>query len=343
MRYLFLLFFIIFSQFAHCNNADSDFTLVYVHVGPELPKYLPTAISQARVFNPECPIFLLGNSQALSSYNEEQENVTKVSLESLTKSSSHQQFIRNVRLSGLWRYAIERFLYLDDFIQQYDLKNVFHTENDVMIYFDISTKLSVFMENYDGMVASVFDCDERSVPSFVFISNPTPSEAFAKFIALRSSQNTTDMALLGSFKDTYLKDLCDTLPILIPSYADDYPLTNLFKKTARSKFPYINNLSKFQMIFDAAALGQFLGGIDPILGSTRNGFVGEMSVFQTYRFQYEWEKDEEGRLVPYISYKDETYPIANLHIHCKNLKIFHSLNQEPPLVPTSFWSALPLN
>lgn len=319
-----------------------EYSLAYVHVGSQLPGYLPTAIAQARLFNPECPIFLLASSEALSNYDCSVQNVIQVPIETLNIGPDHQHFIDHTELRDLWRYAIERFLYLNDFIQQYGLKNVFHTENDVMLYFDLSTKLPVFQKNYSGMIATVFDCDDRSVPSFVYISDPSPSAQFANYAATHGYRNTTDMELLGQFKDTNYKTLCDHLPILIPSYAQDHPLTNLFHKTARDPLRYSNHLDQFQVIFDAAALGQFLGGIDPILTNSKPGFIAELSVFLTYYFQYKWERDAEGRLIPYISYKNDTYPIANLHIHCKNLASFYSLNKEPLPIPTSFWSSLPL-
>lgn len=347
MRYILcLIIFFASPLFAGIDReeiANSEYSLAYVHIGKQLPKYLPTAIAQARLFNPDCPIFLLSSSEAISSYDCTTQNVIPVPFESLTIGSDHQYFMNCTELSGLWRYAIERFLYLNEFVQQYGLKNVFHTENDVMLYFDLATKLSVFQENYKGMIATVFDCDERSVPSFVYVSDGIPMAQFAHYAAIHGCRNTNDMELLGRFKDDHYKTFCDHLPILIPSYAQDRPLTNLSKRTARSPLPYSNHLDKFQLIFDAAALGQFFGGIDPILANSRSGFIAELSVFLTYYFKYVWEKDAKGRLIPYISYKNETYPIANLHIHCKNLEAFYSLNSEPLPIPTSFWSSLPLN
>lgn len=347
MRYLLTLLLLLVSPLLAIVEIEeiqkSEYSLAYVHIGSNLPKYLPTAIAQARLFNPSCPILLLASSAALSEYDSMAYNVTPVPLESLTITSNHQYFINNTNLRDLWRFAIERFLYLDDVIQQYGLRNVFHTENDVMLYFDLSTKLSVFQNYYNGMIATVFDCDERSVPSFVYISDVNPSAKLAEFIAAQGCRNTTDMEILGRFKDQNYKTLSDHLPILIPGYAQDRSLTNLSCRTAGDALRYSNHLDQFNLIFDAAALGQFLGGIDPMFGNTRTGFIAELSVFLTHYFQYHWERDNKGRLIPYITYKDETYPIANIHLHGKNLNAFFSLNEEPLPVPTTFWSSLPFN
>lgn len=339
MRYFLYLLISLCTTF--CSASQNEYSLVYVHLGPKLPKYLPTAISQARLFNSTCPIYLIGNKEALDKFDCTAQNVIPVTTESLPISKHHHYFIKKVKLEGLWRYAIERFLYLDDFIQQYGLTHVFHTENDVMIYFDIGEKLPIFKQDYQGKIATVFDCDERAIPSFVYISDPIPFNKFSKYVAGHGLNGTTDMALFAKFKDFY-QTFCDNLPILIPAYAKDYPLTSLSKKSAKSPLPYTNHLDKFNLIFDAAAIGQFLGGIDPIHKNIKRGFVGEMSIFLTHRCQYQWVRDPQGRLIPYISYKEEKYPLANLHIHCKDLQAFYSLNEEPPEVPTTFWSSFPL-
>ena len=346
MKKIFLGFLLIVSL---CGRVFSDIlintpcSLVYVHIGPKLPDYLSIAVSQARLFNPEVPIYLLAESVALNDFDYEKEKINLIPLESLTISDSHKRFNHYIRTKGFWRYALERFLYLDDFIQQYKLTNVFHTENDVMIYFDLLEKLPLFQEYYKGMIASVFDCDERSVPSFVYFSTPIPSFEFAKYISKKGLKGANDMYLLSDFKDLHYKTLADHLPILIPAYAKDHELKSLYKKTARSPAPYINNLDKFGLIFDAAAIGQFLGGIDPILGNRGPGFVGELSVFLSHLFTYEWQMDNNQRWIPYISYGGVKYPIANLHIHCKNLVLFSSLNSKFPTLPTKAYSSVPIN
>ena len=325
---------------AEITNRHSH-SLVYVHIGPDLPSYLPIAIAQARLFNPDTPIYLIANSSAMSNYDCEDQKIHLVPIELLIPTKSHKKFKDRAKSNGFWRYTLERFLYLDDFIQQYKLNNVFHAENDVMIYFNLEEKLHVFQECYPKMIATTFDCDERSVPSFVYISDPMPSKQFAKYIAINGLNGANDMSLLFDFKEKYYKKFGDHLPILIPAYVENRSLINLANRTAKNVAPFINNIEKFQLIFDAAAIGQFLGGIDPILGNKGPGFIAELSVFLTHHCTYQWKMDEKRRWVPHISYGGVTYPIANLHIHCKNLRAFYSLNQNFYPLPTQVWSSLP--
>ena len=189
---------------AEITNRHSH-SLVYVHIGPDLPSYLPIAIAQARLFNPDTPIYLIANSSAMSNYDCEDQKIHLVPIELLIPTKSHKKFKDRAKSNGFWRYTLERFLYLDDFIQQYKLNNVFHAENDVMIYFNLEEKLHVFQECYPKMIATTFDCDERSVTSFVYISDPMPSKQFAKYIAINGLNGANDMSLLFDFKEKYYK------------------------------------------------------------------------------------------------------------------------------------------
>jgi len=77
-------------------------------------------------------------------------------------------------------------------------------------------------------------------------------------------------------------------------------------------------------LFDGAAIGQYLGGVDPRNQKSKPGFINESCVFNPSRFLFEWIKDDKGREIPYAIFKDCKYRINNLHIHSKNLAKFKS-------------------
>jgi hypothetical protein len=88
-----------------------------------------------------------------------------------------------------------------------------------------------------------------------------------------------------------------------------------------------NGFDKFQIIFDAAAMGQYLGGVDPrnIPGDTR-GFVNETCIIKYDQYRFIWKTSENIKR-PFIVAKDSSdtdfiCPIFNLHIHSKNLENF---------------------
>jgi hypothetical protein len=321
MRWL-LAFFFAFSLFSEA--------FVFVHVGPTPPPYLPIAIEQTRLFNKTCPIYLLIDQKAISKLPKHL-SAYIIPLESLQKSDSHKKYEKNNTQKEFWRYTTERFFYLEEFIRQYKLRDVFHMENDIMIYFDATAALPLFQTHYSGMIAACFDNDNRCIPSFLYISHLTPIEKLAEFIAQKARHRLNDMELLSQFKNAFRGTYADHLPIVMPSY--DRPLRNASGQVAQTPSHYTNHFDAFQSIFDAAAWGQYLGGIDPLHKNSKPGFINESCLFNPSYIQFEWRKDEEGRQVPYVTYKGQTCRLNNLHIHCKNLAIFSSLREVMPVAP----------
>lgn len=318
-------------------SALQNYSIVFIHIGKMIPEYLEDSVCQASAFNPECEIFLLANQEALDAYHPKQipNNLICIPCESLIKTNEHHQFLQNTTLNdewrgGFWRYTSERFLYLFDFIVQYQKHNVFHLEYDNMLYVDLGILLPVFEDLYPG-IAATFDNEDRCIPGFVYISNPMVMKILAKCFVDHASDNSNDMQVLGFFKQENDRSTIDHLPIITKEYASIYPLISPMGHIGDPKYKYFQNIDLFNSIFDAAALGQFLGGIDPANGDSEPGFINESCVFNPAFLKIEWHLDEINRQVPFIVHKDAKYRINNLHIHSKNLKLFSSSRLEPVL------------
>ncbi|HSW73302.1 MAG TPA: hypothetical protein VLG44_07865 [Chlamydiales bacterium] len=304
--------------------------IVFIHLGPKLPPYLTLALEQAREFNPNSPIYLVASEISKQDLSLEcREKVTFVATESLPKDPLHEEFLaksaqdRTFR-GGFWIFTTERFFYLYDFLVEYKLKDVFHLENDVLLYTDLTTLFPTFKKNYKGMIAATFDNDKKGVAGFLYVANPTPLHKFLDFVVEKAHLGGQDMERLGQFKNKYHKKYIDFLPIVMPEYSKDHKLVNRLGKKAKNPKLYSRYFTEFNSIFDAAALGQYLGGIDPQNDSLGPGFVNEACVFDASRFQYLWEVDEKGRKIPFLLFKDKKYRVNNLHIHSKNLAEFVS-------------------
>ncbi len=311
-------------------------SIVYVHLGPKIPGYLPAAITQARYFNPDSPIYLIANQAALGRIPDElkESRAILVPAESLPRTVAHETFRRLSRLDrtsrdGFWMFATERFFYLCALMQEKELTDVFHLEYDNMLYFDVSKTLPAFQEFYQGKIAATFDNDKRCIAGCMYISDTAPLERFLHFVATKSRLNFNDMEFLAEFKGMDDGAYIDNLPIVMPSYGSDRPLVSPHGHRAGRPEDYSKHFNELRLVFDAAALGQYLGGIDPRNGPSAPGFINESCVVNPSDFQYSWEADAEGRLVPMMAYKNEKYPIANLHIHSKNLKQFDSRRIHP--------------
>lgn len=302
----------------------SEYSIVFIHIGKTLPDYLETAVIQARLFNKECPIFLIGNEIALKRASEGLVNsqITSVALETLHPLPEHFRFWQNSKLDrhdrdGFWSHASERFFYLSELIGKFGLTDVFHLEYDNMLYVNLEELLPVFQKHYPGMAVTL-DNDNRCIPGFVYISHHEPLRILCCSMAKWAQHKKTDMESLALLKKIEPPTVIDTLPIAMKKYPKNPQMASLRPDV------FSNHLEEFQSIFDAAALGQFLGGIDPRNGPSLAGFVNESCVFDPSRLEFIWEIDEEGRKIPYARYLDQTYRINNLHIHSKQLKKFSS-------------------
>jgi hypothetical protein len=310
-------------QTVWASIGEKNFSLVFVHIGKELPGYVETALRQAHLFNPDAEIILIGNQRALENKCFELEWLHCIACETIQKSKEHQKFIRLSVLDrklkgGLFYYATERFFYLDDLMQQYRLKNVFHLENDVMLYANLEKLLPIFVKNYKGL-ALPFENEAKGLASFVFIANQTNLHQFIQFLVAQARSKQNEMYLLGSFKNQNGQDLIEYLPNLMPDYLNDH----LFKNVTNPA-RYCTHLDQFESIFDGAAYGQYLGGQDPFHRNCAPGFINPECVYNASYMRFEWKTDLQERKVPYVIYNNKSFRLNNLHIHSKNLKAFFS-------------------
>lgn len=311
---------------------SADYSIVFVQLGDTLPGHIIFSIDQARLFNKNADIYLIANQKAVEKFRNELSFLNGLEIvyaESLPIEKEHALFKKQTKLdrvfrNGFWMFATERFFYLHALMKQKKLNMVFHLESDVMLYMDLSHSLEIFKQRYQGMLGVTFDNLDRCIPGFVFVSSLEPLSLFTKFIVEKSHLGTDDMYLLGKFKSRYFKKRIDSLPILVPEYAQDHPLISALGHIGDVNCVYFNHFDQFQSVFDAAALGQYLGGIDPANGVSEPGFINESCIFNPSYYDYQWEKDEQGRAIPYLIYKGQKYKINNLHIHCKDLRRFHS-------------------
>jgi len=308
------------------------YSIVFVHIGKEIPSYLCEAASQARLFNENARIYLLANESAIEDSVEiklQKEQVIIINLECLTRTKEHATFLKNNRLNssfrqGFWLYTSERFLYLYDFVKEYQISDIIHLESDNMIYVDFNELMSTFSGYYPGMAATL-DNDKRCIPGLVYFSNQEILKELAQFFAENATTMKNDMNILALFfhKKTRTKSFY-TMPIIMPEYVETYGLKSAFGEMTNVPQDYYNHIDEFNSIFDAASLGQYLGGIDPRNGMSKPGFINESCLFNPSLLNFEWKKDLEGRNIPYAVFNNKYYRINNLHVHSKKLEMFSS-------------------
>jgi hypothetical protein len=265
--------------------------LILVHYGQHFPEYIQDCVHQIKKYNPTIEVHLL-----LENFNHI-DGAKVVTLDRIPKSSTHIKFNQVSKLDrefrgGFWHAAAERFMAISDYMKHNQMSDVFHIEYDNLIYMDLSKLFPLFQKHYKH-IAIPTDCPGRVIPSFMYFRDVESVQHLTEFMVDNVPKFTTEMQLLKAYMYTFPERM-KALPIARPPFVSS---------------EYTNHWDEFQCVFDAAALGQYIGGIDAP-GNTE-GFVNESCVFRADKVDIEWR---DGR--PWAF----GLPVVNLHIHCKNLK-----------------------
>lgn len=199
--------------------------------------------------------------------------------------------------NGFWHYCSLRLFYVYSYIKINNLENCIHLENDVLTYINFDSIKNNFKEN---KVYATFDSYTRVIPGIIYIPN------YQSFKPIIDNYNIklNDMENLVKYDESIILPL----PIFPIIDNDIIKFNKLF--------------FDFNLIFDAAAIGQYLGGVDPrnISGDTR-GFINETCLIKYNKYKFEWIKID-NLFIPHIIINNNKYRICNLHIHSKNLNNF---------------------
>lgn len=198
---------------------------------------------------------------------------------------------------GFFRHCFKRFIVIFEYLSSHRMTNVLHFENDIMVYRDCEE----WRPFLDKEIHLVMDSHDRCVPSVMFFRDDRLLGECLRNHGVYSDKN--DMYFWGSCFQVY-RGRIGTLPITT---------------TDAEYTPHLG-------VFDGAAIGQYLGGIDPrntpIPGQNSTGFVNETCREKYDRHSFEWHHDaDHGVWYPVM---DDEIRINNLHIHSKNLGAFTS-------------------
>lgn len=201
---------------------------------------------------------------------------------------------------GFWKNCSKRLFCVYELMKKFNITKSFHIENDVMLFGNINE-----IKIPEEKVYLTMDSKTRCIPGIMYI----PKYNFIDNLINNYRFRGNDMKNLGFFFNRN-KKICETFPII--NQNSNYPEINIFNK----------NYDKFNIIFDAAAIGQYLGGVDPrnISGNTI-GFINETCVIKYNKFNFVWEILN-GNKVLYLVADNKKIRVFNIHVHCKNLKQF---------------------
>jgi hypothetical protein len=265
-------------------------------------EYILENIKQLKLFNYNITVIITDN---LLSYFKSIKDINII----LTNELDDMNYSINTRMdrgfrNGFWLLCSQRIFYLYSYMKKYNKLNCIHIENDVLLYDKIET--------FDSKnVWLVMDSEKRCIPGILLIPNYT----YMTKLVESYQTNANDMDNLAKF---YYKNMniCNTLPIINKN--EIYNMDSIFNM----------NFNKYNKIFDGAAIGQYLGGVDPKnKGGDTRGFINETCIIDYSKYKFIWKYNDTLKLYqPYIIINGECIQIMNLHIHSKNLKNFISSN-----------------
>ena len=267
-------------------------TLILVHIGTELPEYIHDCISQVRSVS-DINVHVLVEEEHVSKFKD----VEVFSLNKIPSSKQRKDFETVNRLDssfrgGFWKFAMMRFFYIYDHMVSNNICDVFHIENDNLIFLDFQKKIDIFRSK---SMWCVFDSPDRVIPSFLYFKDSGIVKRLLDECLYSASIGRNDMNALAEFQKKNSVEV-GILPIIV-DYVD------------RIDEMYFKHAEEFGCLFDAAAVGQYIGGVDPRnKGGDTTGFINETSVIKCDK----------------IKIQDKIFlnglPLVNLHIHSKNLK-----------------------
>jgi len=317
--------------FICCLTAISaSVPIVFVHLGRHVPSYYKIAIEQAHTFNPESPIYLIIHARAAQRLIRKKmlpEYTQLIIAQDLTISEKHKRFsqlpFQTVTDSMLkfWRYSLERFFLLEEFMNDYEIEEVVHMEGDTLLYTELDGLVPRFRTCYPGL-ALPFLFDEESVCCFLYVNNRTSLGDLTQFINdnLIGEGYRSDMTLLALFaKET---GIAEHLPSVSPRYLATQPMVSLNGRKTSSPEKYANNAEYLGVLFDPAPIGQYLDGESNMQVNRKPSVINQNAVYNSSHFKLMWEKDAKGRRVPFLHYLEEKWPLANIHVHSKQLMKF---------------------
>jgi hypothetical protein len=319
-------------------------SLVYIHIGTDLPDTIYDSIYQTLLLNNyNTKIYVILDDSVVDQFKKNVDNfcfdiyvktpffynnilnIIPISIldRSLNDDSNFDTYKNCVSekfgelaqfRNGFWISTTARFYYISMLMKMFNLSNVFHIENDVMLYSNINNLYNVIkgISSEGPKNCMIQDSPKRVVPSLLFFPNTSCLNDLTAFITnelLKSDKFINDMDILGAYENKYL-------------------------------LPFQSNGGK--VIFDGAALGQYLGGIDyknipnwnDVIkyNNPTRGFINETAIVKASDYLFFKSKVTNEHLtttinVPMVQAKNvnNVNEIANLHIHSKQLYQFSSI------------------
>jgi hypothetical protein len=291
-------------------------SVVLSFIGP-MPPYIYECLKQLRLFF-DGPIYVIYDliSPELSAKIQEfnlqlvpYESVKSERFAKVKKDFAVVEKLKDRKL--LFMRSFERFYLLDELMKQRNLKYIWFMELDILMY---TSPNSFFNQLKEVPTAYAYHRTDHCNSGIFYVKD---SHSLQPILSAFDSFNNgfqSEMRALYDYMNKTGSAKATLFPLVIKS--NENPL---YWKDVQHFEPYL---------FDGAILGMYYFGVDPIhtngqlLTQDPNVYDLKNKFLNIWKYgDLIWEQSEKG-LIPYFKLKDsdEKKPIANLHIHSKDLK-----------------------
>lgn len=283
-----------------------EFGVVFVHLGTEHPPTLQAFSSYLQETSYYPHRFLITDKKN-SDLRFEGEVITTSEISQAGKSLLRSKPYYRKVASGYWLNAFERLFALRAIAENPHLPSgpIIHLESDVMPLFD-ATDIEFLRTNFSRTAVPRFS-ETLGIGSIVFFPNVqeliSTLDALEKLAIDNRNQIRNDMELLGMA-------LNRGLLMELPSHPSDY-----------DKVLYRSN-GEHKVLFDGAALGQFLFGQDPFhqSGLRVSGFINPSYALRTKIESIRWGiQFNKGQSELIACFNEDKFKVANIHVHSKEV------------------------
>lgn len=293
--------------------------VILTHVGSNIQSYSKYGWHQLRVFNPNIDIYFIGQSQSLLDNKDDlrKYNIIPIEAEQFNNNQLIKEF-RRLQWYDAWGSPNTVFpspknfvtgtslrLYtLNAFLEQANLIDSIHLENDIMIFADLYNLMVKIKNIYNKFTCTEIQ-DHYSCCGFTYIPHQKHLNDVCVF-----------MLKLLELGDSGIKNKYKFIPMV-----HEMLLISLWED--KMLFPILPTDQYYEelgCLVDGCSVGQFLGGTN-CFGQgegyvSSEHFVGRKIMDGTYKpvilEKLPYLVDKEGKL----------HKLANLHIHSKKLENF---------------------
>jgi hypothetical protein len=277
--------------------------IILYHTHTPIPDHVIHCIKKIREYS-NIPIYFLTDQPVAST-----ENIIVIDIkkyEMLNWLNSYNYFLQDDH-AHLWKSSCFRLFYIKEFMEEYNIENALHFDNDVLLYENPEFIIEQLIKlNYNFGITAHNNTEVVFGMSFIKtadalnnVVNDIKQEFELPYNILKTKYQgyPTEMRLISALSKY------ETIPILPNNISVER---------------YSNNYTEFNSVFDPSSYGQYLGGI------YRQCIPGWYNASQEIGIHIGNNNIKvfiENK-IPYIDCQDKKIKINNLHIHSKQLEKF---------------------